>query len=82
MKVLVNYTYDGRGNLTGEYLNGNLLHGYRFNAMNRLAEAWDGEGRKAEYIYNALGQRTGKNRNGVKESYLLDMERSGECEDE
>lgn len=69
------YTYDGRGNLTGEYRNGSLLHGYRFNAMNRLAEAWDGEGRQTEYSYSALGQRTGKNGSGGEESYLLDLTR-------
>ncbi len=67
------YTHDGRGNLTGEYQNGELLHGYGFNAMNRLAEAWNSEGEKAVYFHNTLGQRTGKDGSRGKESYLLDM---------
>ncbi len=51
------YTYDKRGNLTGEYQDGDLLHGYAFNSMNRLEKAWDSEGKEAEYYYNALVAR-------------------------
>ena len=58
------YTYDKRGNLTGEYQDGELLHGYAFNSMNQLEKAWDSEGKEAEYFYNALGQRTGRSAGG------------------
>ncbi len=67
------YTYDKRGNLTGEYQDGELLHGYAFNSMNRLEKAWDSEGREAEYSYNALGQRTGRSTVEETEEYLLDL---------
>ena len=67
------YTYDKRGNLTGEYQDGDLLHGYAFNSMNRLEKAWDSEGTEAEYFYNALGQRTARNTAGETEEYLLDL---------
>ena len=65
------YTYDKRGNLTGEYQDGDLLHGYAFNSMNRLEKAWDSEGTEAEYFYNALGQRTATAEE--TEEYLLDL---------
>ena len=67
------YTYDGRGNLTGEYQDGELLHGYVFNSMNRLGKAWNAQDEEAEYFYNALGQRTGRNADGEPEEYLLDL---------
>ena len=67
------YTYDKRGNLTGEYQDGDLLHGYAFNSMNRLEKAWDSEGTEAEYFYNALGQRTARSTAGETEEYLLDL---------
>lgn len=67
------YTYDKRGNLTGEYQDGELLHGYAFNSMNRLEKAWDSEGTEAEYFYNALGQRTGRSTAEETEEYLLDL---------
>lgn len=67
------YTYDQRGNLTGEYQDGELLHGYAFNGMNRLKKAWNGKGDVAEYFYNALGQRTGRSAKGETEEYLLDL---------
>ena len=35
----IHYEYDKRGNLTGEYESGTLLHGYVYNAMNRLERA-------------------------------------------
>lgn len=38
------YTYDLRGNLTAEYQNGSLIHGYEYNAMNRLAKSWNRQG--------------------------------------
>ena len=67
------YAYDGRGNLTGEYRDGRLLHGYAYNAANRLEKAWDGRGREATYFYNALGQRTGRQSGEEMEEYLLDL---------
>ena len=67
------YTYDKRGNLTGEYQDGDLLHGYAFNSMNRLEKAWDSEGTEAEYYYNALGQRTARRTAEEAEEYLLDL---------
>ncbi len=67
------YTYDKRGNLTGEYQDGDLLHGYAFNSMNRLEKAWDSEGKEAEYFYNALGQRTARSTAEETEEYLLDL---------
>ena len=67
------YTYDKRGNLTGEYQDGDLLHGYAFNSMNRLEKAWDSEGTEAEYFYNALGQRTARRTAEETEEYLLDL---------
>ena len=67
------YTYDKRGNLTGEYQDGDLLHGYAFNSMNRLEKAWDSEGTEAEYYYNALGQRTARSTAEETEEYLLDL---------
>ena len=67
------YTYDKRGSLTGEYQDGELLHGYAYNSMNRLEKAWDSEGTEAEYFYNALGQRTGRSTVEETEEYLLDL---------
>lgn len=67
------YVYDGRGNLTGEYCDGHLLHGYAYNTANRLERSWDEEGREAAYFYNALGQRTGRHSGEETEEYLLDL---------
>lgn len=67
------YTYDKRGNLTGEYQDGRLLHGYVYDSMNHLQKAWDSQGAEAEYFYNALGQRTGRSTGGQMEEYLLDL---------
>ncbi len=67
------YTYDKRGSLTGEYQDGELLHGYAYNSMNRLEKAWDSEGKEAEYFYNALGQRTARSTAAETEEYLLDL---------
>lgn len=69
----VHYTYDGRGNLTGEYHGERLQHAYLFNAMNRLEKAWNKDGEESIYLYNGLGHRIGKNSNGEKENYLLDL---------
>ena len=56
------YTYDGRGNLTGEEESGELLHGYEYGAINRLTRAHNsrGEGRDGlqelhYYLQDELG---------------------------
>lgn len=73
------YTYDHRGNLTGEMEGGTLLHGYAYGAMNRLSRAWNGQGEEVSYLYNGLGQRIGREyREGgrtLKDCYLLDQTR-------
>ena len=70
------YFYDGRGNMIREESAGNLLHGYEYSAMNRLARAWDTNGQEVFYRYNGMGQRTGKKAGGVSEEYILDLTRS------
>lgn len=70
------FTYDQRGNLTGEYQDGELLHGYSFDSMNRLQRAWNHQGMDTEYIYNALGQRIEKHTGEEIENYLLDLTKS------
>lgn len=70
------YTYDRRGNLTGEYQEGKLLHGYEFGTLNRLERAWDNTGKEAEYFYNGLGQRTGRRTDEKQEDYLLELTRA------
>ncbi len=67
------FRYNRAGELTGEYQDGELLHGYVFNSMNRLGKAWNAQDEEAEYFYNALGQRTGRNADGELEEYLLDL---------
>ena len=42
--VIRSFSYDENGNLTAEYENGRLGLGYWYNAINRLAEAWNGLG--------------------------------------
>mgnify|MGYP001041375748 CR=1 FL=1 len=75
LSATVEYEHDFRGNLTAEYQNGKLVHGYAYNAMNRLARVWDGEGREAEYRYNGLGQRAERIGKEEGEEYLLDLSR-------
>ena len=36
---------------------GRVLHGYAYDAGNRLERAWNEEGEKAVYLYNGVGQR-------------------------
>ncbi|MBD5546509.1 MAG: hypothetical protein HDQ97_03810 [Lachnospiraceae bacterium] len=52
-----------------------MIHGYKYGAMNRLSKSWNDKGQEAIYLYNGLGQRTGKNVNGDAEDYLLDLTR-------
>ena len=74
------FTYDHRGNLTGEMEGGTLLHGYAYGAMNRISRAWNGRDEEASYFYNGLGQRIGREyREGgrtLRNRYFLDQTRS------
>ena len=58
-----------------EEVEGKLIHGYEYGAMNRLSRSWNDRGQEAVYLYNGLGQRTGKSVNGEEEDYLLDLTR-------
>ena len=69
------YVYDNRGNMIREEVEGRLIHGYEYGAMNRLSRSWNDRGQEAVYLYNGLGQRTGKSVNGEEEDYLLDLTR-------
>lgn len=71
--VCIKYDYDRRGNLTSEYQGEKLRHRYVYNAMNRLARAWNEDGQETTYSYSGLGHRTGRDRNGERERYLLDL---------
>ncbi len=52
-----------------------LLHGYAYDAGNRLERAWNHKGEEATYIYNGMGQRVGKNLGFEQEEYILDLTR-------
>lgn len=74
------YGYDRRGNLTEEWKDGVLLHGYTYGADNRLQTSRNWKGEKVGYRYNGLGDRTGKTVTGRggerrEESYLLVLTR-------
>jgi len=84
------YAYDKRGNLIREsQLQGKwlpesvlqnrqeetLLHGYAYDAGNRLERAWNHKGEEATYTYNGMGQRVGKNWGTKPEEYILDLTR-------
>lgn len=69
-----NYTYDRRDNLTKIVENGKQTKAYEFGSINRLTKAWDGEGESANYQYNGLGHRVGKQvNNAEKIEYILDL---------
>lgn len=72
--VKTDYIYDHRGNMVEECRNGALLHGYEYDATNRLARVWNRE-EEAFYQYNGLGQRVRRRVNGQEENYLLDLSR-------
>ncbi len=72
------YSYDRRGNLTGILKDGQVKNRYTYGAINRLEQAVSGSGAKAEYFYNGLGHRVGKQEvRGLqpvkKISYLIDL---------
>ncbi len=54
---IIDYTYDGRGNLTEIVESGRLKQAYAYNSMNRMVRAINGDQRESIYEYNGLGQR-------------------------
>ena len=59
------YSYDKRGNLTQVLREGNITNRYVYGAINRLEEAVSARGERAQYHYNGLGYRVGKEVRGV-----------------
>jgi RHS repeat-associated protein len=62
-------TLDASGNITAQ---GNRT--YTYNALDRLVRAYEGSTQIAFYAYNALGQRTSKQTNGVTTNYLYGLD--------
>lgn len=57
------YSYDRRGNLTAVRRGGELLKAFTFDAADRMGSAFQvkgGIGKRAEYAYNAFGNRIGQ----------------------
>ena len=52
-----------------------MLHGYAYDARNRLERAWNEEGEEAAYLYNGMGQRVEKRSSTDQEEYLLNLTR-------
>ena len=50
-----------------------MLHGYAYDARNRLERAWNDKGEEAAYLYNGMGQRVEKRSSTEQEEYLLDL---------
>lgn len=72
------YRYDRRGNLSQILKDGQVKNQYVYGAINRLEQAVNGSGAKANYLYNGLGHRVGKqeaeNQEPTKRiSYLIDL---------
>ena len=72
------YRYDRRGNLCQILKDGQVKNQYVYGAINRLEQAVNGSGAKANYLYNGLGHRVGKqeaeNQEPMKRiSYLIDL---------
>ena len=59
------YSYDKRGNLTQVLREGIITNLYVYGAINRLEEAVNAKGETAQYHYNGLGYRVGKEIKGV-----------------
>ena len=75
---LQDFAYDARGNLTQVLENGQLKHTYEFSPLNRLTKSANAAGQAADYEYNGLGFRIGKqvsyDVNPAKHiSYVLDL---------
>lgn len=73
------YTYDLRGNIKEIKKNGIAEKQYKFNAMNQLEKAVNGEGGEAIYSYNGMGYRVGKKiiDNEVKDIHYLVNQTTG-----
>jgi len=54
------FNYDKRGNLTQLLENGTIKNTYEFSPLNRLTKATNSIGQIANYDYNGLGFRVGK----------------------
>ena len=54
------YTFDKRGNLTQILENGNVKNQYYYGSVNRLERAINRDGETAQYRYNGMGYRIGK----------------------
>ena len=72
------FSYDARGNLTRVLDNGKLKNSYEFSPLNHLTKAVSATGQVAEYQYNGLGLRVGKqimdDLNPTKHiNYVLDL---------
>ena len=72
------YRYDRRGNLSQILKDGQVKNQYVYGAINRLEQAVNGSGAKANYLYNGLGHRVGKQETDNLEptkriSYLIDL---------
>ncbi|MCL2146793.1 MAG: DUF6531 domain-containing protein [Synergistaceae bacterium] len=72
------FSYDARGNLTRITDNGIVKNTYEFGPINRLTKATNSVGQTADYEYNGLGFRVGKqitdSLNPTKNiSYVLDL---------
>ena len=50
-----------------------LLHGYAYDARNRLEKAWNNKGEEAAYLYNGMGQWVEKRSDTRQEEYILDF---------
>lgn len=59
-EVVRKYDYDGRGNLTSISENGCNIHQYKYDTAGHLASAVNSEGLQAQYYYNGLGARIGR----------------------
>ena len=68
------YEYDARGNLISETKNGKTRK-YQYNTSNRLQYVEEDGVRKAEYLWDGLGHCIGKMADGVRTSFVADLNR-------
>ena len=69
------YSYDRRGNLSQILKDGHVKNQYVYGAINRLEQAVNGSGAKANYLYNGLGHRVGKQEGKSEANGLEPMKR-------
>ena len=71
------YTFDKRGNLTQILENGNVKNQYYYGSVNRLERAINRDGETAQYRYNGMGYRIGKEVESVNSKraiqYTIDL---------